>query len=225
MSGFALMKNLIFAMFFVFAAAACGDSSSGHEDLNCEAFKAENGGGDFCDGIGQCAPVDCPCADGSTVTVSSCVNGSCEGESACASACAPNEYVCEESDNGPIDTDEPDAGGGSDASDNNPPAKSCVEKKTCSSYRDPDTCARVGCEVASTQCVHICDSYGTNDPNLGWCINNFSDKECPNLGATSESECTGSTYCGWGATCVNPVSCSDLDSESACSAESTCEWK
>lgn len=219
-----LIRNLFIATLLTFTIGACGDSKSDHEDLNCVTFQADNAGGEACGGGDDCPAVACPCADGSTVTTRSCFNGYCEGESACASACAPNEYLCQE----PVgNDDEPDAGHQSDTHNDDSPAKSCVQDSEVKQvYDDEQSCVDAGGNVVKAECGQYCQQYFSNPNQYASCANGpRGESACPNENADSASACTDSIYCAWIVQCEESVACTDLSNQSDCSQQTTCAWR
>lgn len=243
------MKSFLVFCFVLFGAAACSDTADDSQDnrsdaisdevqdtnsdkqdteteFDCATFRADNPGGGSCSAGSDCSPVACPCADGSTISTTSCFNGVCDGESVCEEICGSAGYLCEQppannnNNNDNNSNKEPDV---TSDPDTTTPTKSCVAQTTCSNYVEADRCSDNGCTVETMRCAHLCDKYPLNPAT---CLGTTAGQQpCPNLGAESESACTESSSCAWLATCENPVDCSDLDSESACSNESTCAWE
>ena len=92
-----ILVLFVLAFISVLGVTGCGDDSNdGNSAVVCEDFEAEYRGGEPCDSTDDCNSIPCPCADGSRVDATFCLNSFCGGAEYCESACGSSGYVCAE---------------------------------------------------------------------------------------------------------------------------------
>lgn len=77
-------------------ATACSSDDDSNSGPSCDEVAANDPAGQAC-GESGCPSVDCVCDDGSSVSLSSCFNGTCVGASACVETCSQRGgWACED---------------------------------------------------------------------------------------------------------------------------------